>query len=363
MENDRLTLPLRNALRSLLYVACSSLFVLCFMLLSALGFLLLANSYAVQPSKNVKIALLPFENLTDERAAFSQIMPVIKSRLEKKGVKILDEDSLEKFLLKERIRTTGYISKDIARKMGKELQVGAILLGSISVFYQRENPQVGLLARLIDVSDGSILWANQASATGEDFTTILGLGTVRSMDKLVSIIVDRLLASFNITPPHKEKELTHRIAVMPFQNKSKHRDAGMIATHMFLVELFKNKGFEPLEYGEIRKFIVNLRVRSRGELDYQNLKALSETLGVGGVLVGTVELYSDGLDTSSPPEVIISARLINAHKNKIVWADSIHLKGDDGIVAFDWGRIRSVDNVAYSAITKMIRDIEKAKWQ
>ena len=314
-------------------------------------------------SQKTRIAIFPFENLTDEETALEQVMPVLRTQLEGKGLEIVDENSLNNILLKKRVRTTGYISKDLAQEVGKELNVNAIMIGSISSFYLRENPQVGLLARLIDSSDGSILWANQAAATGEDFTKILGLGTVKSMDRLIPIVAERLFASFSLTPLHKEKELTHRIAVMPFQNKSRHKDAGTIVTYMFLSELFKNTGFDPVEYGEIRKMVVNLRVRYKGELDYKSIRALSETLGVDGVLVGTVELYSDGLDTSSPPVVAVSARLINAHKNRIIWSDSLQIQGDEDIIVLDWGRIRSVDNVADKVVQKLIEKMEKVKWQ
>jgi TolB-like protein len=360
LEKTRLFRFTRNDISYSLIWVNVKFFLLC--ILCSLFFIASAG-HAAQSSQKIRIALYPLENLTDDKTALEQIMPVLKGQLEARGLEITDENSLNKFLLKERIRSTGYISKDIAQKIGKELNVRAILVGSINSFYTQKNPQVGLLARLIDSTDGSILWSNQASATGEDFTKILGLGTVTNMDRLISIVTDRLLASFNITPPHKEKELTHRIAVMPFQNKSRHKDAGMIATYMFLVELFKNKGFEPLEYGEIRRMIVDLRVRHRGELDYNSIKALSENLGVEGILVGTVDFYSDGLDTSSSPEVAISARLINTRKNRIIWSDSIHLNGDEAIVIFDWGKIRSVDNVACRVVTKLIQRMATAKWQ
>lgn len=338
------------------------LFALSFLLL-ALSPALLADSGAAPPSEKTRIALLPFENLTDDKSAFVQIMPVVKNKLESKGFELVDEDRLNKFLLRERVRSTGYISRDIAQKIRKEFNAEAVIVGSITSYYPIKNPQVGILARLIDSATGVILWANQASATGEDFTTILGLGTITSIDKLIPVVVDRLLNSFSITPLYKEKEQTHRIAVMPFQNKSKHPDAGTIVTYMFLVDLLKQEGFEPLEYGDIRTLTVDLRVRSRGELDYKSIKSFSEGIDVDGILVGTVELYSDGLDTSSPPEVAISARLINARKDKILWSDSIQIKGDEGIIALDWGRIRAVDSVAYKAVTKLIQRMEKAKWK
>src|SRR4030065_2295570 len=209
MKNKRMIFLSHYVLRLLLLALCSTLL--------ALSTLLFANVEAAQPTDKIKIALFPFENLTDDNNALKEIMPVLKSQLEKKGVEIADEDSLNKFLLKERVRSTGYISRDIAQKLEKELHVKAILVGSITSYYPLKNPQAGILARLIDSSSGVILWADQASATGEDYTKILGLGTVRSMDELIPIVVDRLFTSFGVTSQRKEKEQTHRIAVMLFQ--------------------------------------------------------------------------------------------------------------------------------------------------
>ncbi|MGB9716205.1 MAG: hypothetical protein ACPL1G_07350 [Thermodesulfovibrionales bacterium] len=339
----------------LLLASTSLLIALCSIIFASHG-------YPAQQSQKIKIALFPFENLTDEKIALEQVMPVLRNQLERKGLELLDDNILNNFLLKKRVRNTGYISKDLAHEARNELRVDAIITGSINSFYLKENPQVGILIRMIDTSDGNILWADQSSTTGEDFTTILGLGTVKSMDKLISLVVERLLSSFSNASFHKVKELTHKIAVMPFKNKSKHRDAGMVVTYMFLVELFKNRNFDPVEYGEIRETVVNLRLRQKGELDYKSIRKLSDILGVDGVLMGTVEQYSDGIDTSSPPEVAISARLINARKNRIIWSDSIHFKGDEEIKVLDWGRIRSIDNVAYKVVSKLIQKMEKAKW-
>ncbi|MFZ6016232.1 MAG: hypothetical protein ACOYU0_01200 [Nitrospirota bacterium] len=333
-------------------------------LLIALSLLLFAVSvsYADRSSQNIKIALFPFENFSEDKDALRHVMPVLRSRLEARGLEVVDEDNLNKFLLKEKVRATGYISKDMALKAGNELNVKAILVGSINSFSPKENPQVGLSARLISSSNGTILWAEHASATGDDFTTVLGLGRVKDLDRLIPKVIDKLLASFSISPPSKEIESTYRIAVMPFKNKSRVKDAGMIATYMFLVELFNNRGFEPVEYGEVKRLIVDLRVRSKGELDRKSMEALSESLGVDGILVGTVELYNEGLDTFSPPEVSISARLINARKNRILWYDGHQFSGDDDIIVFDWGRIRSVDNVAYKVVSKLVKEMGKAKW-
>jgi TolB-like protein len=316
------------------------------------------------PSKTIKenlIALFPFENFSEDMNAQENIMSLIKTKLEDEGVQILDDSSLEKFLIKERIRITGYISKDMARKIRDELGVKAILVGSINSYNSSGNPQVGISARLVNSSDGSIIWANHDSATGEDFAGILGIGRITSIDKLAFRIVNQLLDSFTIVPSYKEKESMYTIAVMPFRNESKKKNAGMIATYMFITDLSKNMRFEPLEYGEVRRLLLKLRLRSKGELDLINVGSVSGDSGVDGILVGTVELYTEG-EASSPPKAAISARLIDARKGRILWYDGYQYSGDEGITIFDWGRIRSAESVAYEVVSKLVKEMSKAKW-
>jgi TolB-like protein len=309
-----------------------------------------------------QIALFPFENFSEDMFATEKIMPLVKNQLALKGVRVLDEETLERFLIKERIRSTGYISAEMARKMGKELHVEAVLIGSINTLYSGKNPMAGFSARLISTSDGTIIWTSHAAATGNDFTGFLGLGTVSGVVELSVKMTDKLFKSFSMVPPYKERESTYRIAVMPFKNKSEIKGAGMIATYMFITELFKSRIFEPISYGDVRDLVVALRVRSKGELDFKNIGSIEEASGVDGILVGTVEHYSE--ETGSvPPLALISARLIDARTGKIVWYDGYQYRGDDGISIFDWGRLRSTENVAYVVVTKLVKEMSKVKWQ
>lgn len=313
--------------------------------------------------KDVKeiIAVFPFENFSEDKNAAAIVMPAVKLRLEAKGFEVLDEEKLNNFLLRERIRSTGYVSREIAGGLGEELNVKAVLVGSVNSFFAGDEPRIGLSARLVSCSDGSILWADHASASGDDFTTILGLGRVTAMDKLSSSAVDQLLGSFRTAPPDKEIESTYRIAVMPFQNSSKVKDAGLIATYLFIVELFKSKKFIPVEYGEVRRLVVDLRVREKGELDFRRTEKISESSGVDGILVGTVDVYKEKEGTA-PPEAEISARLIDARKDKILWSDSFESRGDSDIVMLDWGRINTAENVAYKVVSKLLKRMDKARW-
>jgi TolB-like protein len=309
-----------------------------------------------------KIALLPFDNLSKNNKALINIMPILKSRLEEKGLEVVDWDSLSSFICEKRVRSTGHVSKDLARVIGQRFMVNTILVGSILNYFEGENPMVGLSARLIDSSSGSILWADYTSATGDDFVKILGLGKIKTIQPLILKVVDRLLVSISSPVPYKEIESTYSIAVMPFQNNTKGRDVGRGITYLFLSELFKNDEFIPVEYGNIRQSIVENRIIYKGELDYQNIEDLSATLGVDVILVGTVETYSDGKETNSPPLVSINARLLDAHRNKILWYNTYRLDGEDGIIVFDWGRIRSVDKVAHTVVTRLVNSMKTTRW-
>jgi TolB-like protein len=317
--------------------------------------------HAAQKDDKELVALFPFANLSEDRDALAAVMPAVKRRLEASGFQVLDEEKLNNFLLKEKIRNTGYVSRDVAVRLGGELKVKAVLVGSVNSFFTGDDPRIGLSARLVNCSDGSILWAGHSSASGDDFTTILGLGTVTAMDRLSSRVVDQLFDSFRSAPANKEIESTYRIAVMPFQNGSKVKDAGLIATYLFIAGLFRDNKFIPIEYGEVRRLVVDLRVREKGELDFRRTEKISESSGVDGILVGTVDIYKEK-DGTAPPEAEISARLIDARRDKILWCDTFRSKGDDDIIVFDWGRINTAENAAYKVVSKLLKEMGKARW-
>lgn len=331
------------------------LFVLCFLLFAVQG-------YAEKNGLGERIVIFPFENFSEDKDAMAYVMPLIKEEIKKKGLILIDEDEINNFLLKERIRSTAYISRETAKKLSNELKVDVVLLGSINIFSNVETPHIGLSARLVRCSDNSIIWADHKAATGEDFMTVLGMGRIENMEKLARKVINKLFDSFNLTPRYKEIESSYKIAVMPFYNKTKIRDIGMVITYMFITELFKNERFIPLEFGDVRQLIVDLRIKEKGEISLKNTKSISDLSGVDGIVVGTIDTYREGLSETSPPEASISARLLDARTNKILWSDFDTYKGDDDIIVLDWGRIRSVENVAYKVVTRLIGKMSEVKW-
>jgi len=60
-----------------------------------------------------------------------------------------------------------------------------------------------------------------------------------------------------------------------------------------------------------------------------------------------------------PPKVSISARLLDTRRNRILWYNSAYLSGEDRIIMFDWGRLRTTDMVADAVVRDFIKRMEK----
>ncbi len=101
------------------------------------------------------------------------------------------------------------------------------------------------------------------------------------------------------------------------------------------------------------------RINTLGEIELNRLKILSRRLGVDAVIIGTVEEFDDGWSKgSSVPVVSISARMIDSRNGRIIWAQQKKRTGDDYVVVFDMGRIRSVATLTRIVIKEMIDTIQ-----
>jgi TolB-like protein len=309
------------------------------------------------PGPGYDVAMLPLENLTDSNNVMQHIIPLMIDQLEKKGLTVLHGVRLENFICRERVRTTGYVTMDLARKIKNKFKARTILVGSLVSYSTDKNPSFGILSRLIDSSNGTILWADFAAATGEDFVTILGLGMISEIRNLVPRVVQRLLTSFHTGKSRAGSPVARKVIVMPFRNISTFKNAGIITMYMFLNALVNNENYEPIEYGNVRNQIVNYKIMKKGELDHSNINALSRELDAWGILVGVVDRYSEGTGITVPPEVTVSARLLDGSESKILWYNSLESSGEEDIIALDWGRQRTVHQVAYKVVFKLAEEL------
>lgn len=310
-----------------------------------------------------KVAILPFANLSEDFASSGLVMSAFRRELEKRNVDLVDEDALREVLREKRVRTFGYLSEDVAAVLGERLGVRLVLVGCVVLASREENPKIGLTARLIDTKDGRVVWAEYSSATGDEFASLLKLGKIDTLEGLVPKAVGRLLESFSSErPPILQQESTFKIAVMPFENKTGHAGVGVMTSYFFLVELFKSERFDIVEYGNIRDFLVASRMRPTDELPYETIQRMSDILGVDGILLGSVSEFFEGYGAAIPPRVEVMVRLLDAHRNRILWYESMRATGGKTMALASWEETKPLIQTAYEAVTAVTRKLEQVRW-
>jgi len=117
----------------------------------------------------------------------------------------------------------------------------------------------------------------------------------------------------------------YRIAVFPFENLSG-TPVPIKEIRKSFINRLEAKGFEILDDGILEKFMAKYRIRDTGGIDWATAQAFKKELGVEGVLITAVELYSEVI----PPKIAMTSRLVSTgDKVVILWMDGVGVSGDD----------------------------------
>ena len=141
-----------------------------------------------------RIALMPFETFTVEDMTFDMTR-IISDYLIKNKFDVISQDILENFLNKRKIRRTEFLNKSTIREMGVALKANVLLLGSVDLLEGGKNPQIAMNAQMINCFNGSVVWADSISRTGDDYATFLGISRITSLEKLIETTVEELLSN------------------------------------------------------------------------------------------------------------------------------------------------------------------------
>ncbi|MBF0436382.1 MAG: hypothetical protein HQL77_13535 [Magnetococcales bacterium] len=122
------------------------------------------------------VAVLPFENLSNNPTAGLSVAQLFATELMTSGrFCLLEESDMRRQLASLKVDVDHLAEGSIARDVGRELLVDAVLTGSVSEFsYQhglREEPAVGFTMQLLRVGDGVVLWRASQSLMGSGFTS------------------------------------------------------------------------------------------------------------------------------------------------------------------------------------------------
>ncbi len=176
------------------------------MFLSACGSPYHGEGAVVSPGqKGAKIAILPFENLSAKEGAGKMAGSIFLVKMLGTGTfAISDPGVVEEALGAERVRLTSHIPLSVLKKLGEEMGVHYILMGTVLENEMQvltgssgggQVPSVSITARIVEVASGKVVWADARARRGTDFEKIFGIGRIYSTSKLMNIITDEMVSS------------------------------------------------------------------------------------------------------------------------------------------------------------------------
>lgn len=325
--------------------------------------------------RKVTIAVFPVENLTGIAAPLKAIRGLIIDRLQKRGFDVLDDEALDAFMVRNRVRYTGGVDAATARAIKKEAGVEGVVITSLELYSDALPPKAALTARFVSTGENpSVVWMDGAGLAGDDSPGILALGLIEDPEKLVTKAVDtltwsladqvyrnaaraetgKLQAKFKPRIFYRASGLDTGkkpvVAVVPFFNKSARKYGGEIMVLNVMREL-KRTGFDVVESGVVRSAFLSNRIIMEDGISMAEANVLLAVSNADFVLGGWVLEYRDYEGVSGKARVSFSVQIINKENQKIAWSSVSRNTGEDNVYFFDWGKV----NTAHAMASQMAR--------
>lgn len=163
--------------RTRIFVLCSCL---CGALLALSACAPSARTY-IRPGIDLrtvtKVAVMPFENLTTDRYAGKKIQNLmITELLRTRRVDVVEPGEIYKIIRASDLLSLNALSIENIKNIGRQLNVQAVLLGSVHAFGVARGvtvsyPEVTLHCMLFDTASGAILASTEQTSGGTGFWT------------------------------------------------------------------------------------------------------------------------------------------------------------------------------------------------
>jgi|MudIll2142460700_1097286.scaffolds.fasta_scaffold44254_2 TolB-like protein len=352
------------------------------LILGLLFFPSLANSKEIKQEnpvvneERIRIAVFPVENLSGTVAPLKEIRQMFIEKLWAKGVDVLDEETLEKFMAKYRIRYTGGVTAEIAKGFKQDINVSGVLITSLELYSDANPPKISLISRLVSTGENpSILWMDGVGLAGDDSRGLFDLGLIEDpevlLKKAVKIMfhsMGRYLAKrtdgrgdYSARKRYRPKisyrsasfdpNRKYTVAIAPFFNYGLRKYAGDILVLHFAKELKRFDHFDLIEMGVVRQAFLEMRIILDQGVSLSDADSIAGLLNADLILGGDVTDYEDYQGVWGVPRVSFSAQLIEKKSREVVWSSNSYNEGDEGVLFFDFGRV----NTASAMVSQMAR--------
>ena len=324
--------------------------------------------------EGIRIAVFPVENLSGTVAPVKEIRQMFIEKLGGRGVDVIDEETLEKFMAKYRIRYAGGVSTEIAKAFKQDIDVSGVLITSVELYSDANPPKISLISRLVSTGENPvILWMDRVGLAGDDSRGLLDLGLIEDpkvlLDKGMKLMFDSMnrylskgseegggySARKKFRPqivyrsPAFDPNRKYTVAIAPFFNYSLRKYAGDILVLHLATELKRFNRFNVVEMGVVRQALLEMRIILEQGVSLVNAESISGSANADLILAGDVTDYQDYQGAWGTPKVSFSVQLIDRRHPEVVWSSYSFNEGDEGVFFFDLGRV----NTASAMVSEM----------
>lgn len=323
------------------------------------------------------IAVLPFENYSGFGVPEAEIRDSLKDKLRDRGIAVLEDDTLDRFMRRNRMRHTGGLAREMGEALRSETGSVAVLVASLDLYDESGAPAFAFTARLVAAGgNGEILWMDSESRRGDQAPGFLGRGLIYEPLAVEDMVLDRIVESLSryisgVGARRRVSEARNRgprrfrpksfyrtdlvstighrparIAVLPFSNSSTTRHAGEILRLQVIRFLVQAGGVEVIEPGEVRQALLRSRLIQEKGPSIPQSDVLQQTLQLDLVLFGEVMDYREAGSGTENPIVEFSVRAIDTARRQVIWSSISYGKGDDKVFFFGLGRVPTAHDLA-----------------
>lgn len=349
---------------------------------SAAGASAAGTAAAAPPA--IVLAVLPLENFSDAAAPSEQIHADLRAALAERGIALLEDASLQRFMGRHRVRYIGGIAVGLGKSLRAETGATAVLLTSIDLYAASDPPKLALTSRLVSIGDDTrILWMDSAARSGDQAPGFLGLGRIadplvvrREVIGNIAVSLERGLAglgsggaktraavrasrrfrpraTYRSTLSPSPVRRGARVALLPFSDDSATRHAGEIVSLQMVRSLLGGGVVEVVEPGVVREALLGARVIQDEGISTPQADLLKALLDVDVVVFGEVTEYIEPGPAAPEAEIAFAVRAIDTATRQVIWSSVSHGRGDRRVFFFGLGRVPT----AHALAGKMTRGI------
>lgn len=294
------------------------------------------------------VALLPIRQQVRDAEAVERVGYAVREEAGRRGVLIGAETTRSAL---RRLRMRAPESAPTAELGALAAELGADWLLSVGVVDVAAAPwpDVALAVRLYG-GDGHLVWTDFVGRSGLDDRTVLGLGELATLEELLPVAVEELLAPWGGTAvsaarTREENVLAAlgRVALLTFtatvpEDGVAVAGAATDATRAMLHRM----GADLADPGCVLTGLRSDRTRRWGELSGRARLAVRDRCAVETVITGSIERWEATVQWGEPaPIVAVALRALDATSGRILWMGSRELGGADHGGLFGLRRVHS----------------------